>query len=149
LDHDHYPDAYLRDILAGTRRIALVGASLEPSRPSHYVMQFLLERGYEVVPVNPTIAGQEIHGQKVLASLAEVPPPIDLVDVFRNSQAAARVTDEAIAAGAKAIWMQMGVRNDEAASRAEAAGLKVVMNRCPKVEFPRLFGSRTVAEIAA
>lgn len=149
MDHDHYPDSYLRDILAGTRRIALVGASPEASRPSNYVMLFLLERGYEVMPVNPTIAGQEIHGRRVVASLAEVPQPIDLVDVFRNSQAAARVTDEAIAAGAKAIWMQMGVRNDEAASRAEAAGIKVVMNRCPKVDYPRLFGSRKVSEIAA
>src|SRR5690242_13137021 len=108
MDHDHYPDAYLRAILAGTRRVALVGASPDASRASNYVMLFLLERGYEVVPVNPTIAGQEIHGQKVLASLAEVTQPIDLVDVFRNSQAAGRVTDEAIAAGAKAIWMQMG-----------------------------------------
>ena len=149
MDHDQYPDAYLRDILAGSRRIALVGASPDASRPSNYVMLFLLERGYEVVPVNPTIAGQEIHGQTVLASLAEVPQPIDLVDVFRNSQAAGRVADEAIAAHVKAIWMQMGVRNDEAAKRAEAAGIKVVMNRCPKVDYPRLFGSRKISEVAA
>jgi len=149
MDHDHYPDAYLRTILAGTRRIALVGASPDASRASNYVMLFLLERGYEVVPVKPTIAGTEIHGQKVVASLAEVTQPIDLVDVFRNSQAAGRVTDEAIAARAKAIWMQMGVRNDEAAKRAEAAGIKVVMNRCPKVDYPRLFGSKRVGEIAA
>ena len=149
MDHDHYPDAYLREILAGSRRIALVGASQDASRASNSVMRFLLERGYEVVPVNPTIAGQEIHGQKVVASLAEMPQPIDLVDVFRNSQAAGRVADEAIAAQAKAIWMQMGVRNDEAARRAEAAGIKVVMNRCPKVDYPRLFGSKRVEEIAA
>jgi predicted CoA-binding protein len=149
LDHAHYPDSYLRDILAGTRRIALVGASPDPSRASHSVMQFLLDRGYEVIPVNPTVAGQEILGRKVVASLAEVPQPIDMVDVFRNSAAAGGVTDAAIAAGAKFVWMQIGVRDDEAAKRAEAAGLKVVMNRCPRVEYPRLFGSRTLAEIAA
>src|SRR5881227_68386 len=112
MDHDHYPDSYIRGILARTRRIALVGASPDPSRASNYVMRFLLERGYAVIPVNPTIAGELIHGQTVVATLAEVAQPIDLVDVFRNSNAASRVTDEAIAAGAKAIWMQMGVRND-------------------------------------
>ena len=128
MDHDHYPDSYLREILAGTRRIALVGASPEPGRPSNYVMLFLLERGYEVVPVNPTIAGQEIHGQKVVASLAEVAQPIDLVDVFRNSQAAGRVTDEAIAAHARAIWMQMGVRRADgsAFSRPDVIGALVM-----------------------
>ena len=149
MDHDRYADSYLRRILARTRRIALVGASPDPARPSNYVMRFLLERGYEVIPVNPTVAGEKIHGRTVLASLAEVPPPIDLVDVFRNSEAAGRVTGEAIAAGTGAIWMQVGVRNDAAAARAEAAGIDVVMDRCPKVEYPRLFGDRKVSEIAA
>ena len=149
MDHDHYPDSYLRDILARTRRIALAGASPDPSRASNYVMQFLLERGYEVIPVNPTIAGQQIHGQMVVASLADVPQPIDLVDIFRNSEAAGGVTDEAIAVGTRAIWMQLGVRNDAAAKRAEAAGIAVVMNRCPRIDYPRLFGSKRVEEIAA
>ena len=149
MDHDHYPDSYLRDILARTRRIALVGASPDPSRASNYVMQFLLERGYEVIPVNPTLSGEEIHGRIVVASLKDVPQPIDLVDVFRNSEAAGGVADEAIAVGARAIWMQLGVRNDAAAKRAEAAGIDVVMNRCPKIDYPRLFGGRKVTEIAA
>lgn len=131
-------DEDIAQLLRDTRRIALVGASAKPERPSNGVMRFLLDRGYDVVPVNPGLAGQTIHGQAVVARLSDVSPPADLVDIFRDSQAAGGVVDDAVAHGAKAVWMQIGVINPEAAQRAEAAGLKVVMNRCPKVELPRL-----------
>jgi uncharacterized protein len=131
-------DTDLRALLTGTRTIALVGASPKPERDSHRVMAFLLAKGYHVIPVNPGLAGGAILGQPVAASLTDIAEPIDLVDIFRNSEAAGEVVDEAIAADAKAVWMQLGVINVEAAARAEAAGLKVVMNRCPKIEIPRL-----------
>jgi predicted CoA-binding protein len=130
-------DADIAALLTNTRRIALVGASDRPDRASHKVMQFLLGQGYRVTPVNPALAGQEVLGQQVVATLAEA-GPVDLVDIFRNSDAAGPIVDEAIAAGAKAVWMQLGVINPEAAARAEAAGLKVVMDHCPKIEIPRL-----------
>ena len=138
MDHDAYPDAYLRDILTGVRTIAVVGASPRRGRPSHGVMAYLQRRGYRAIPVNPNAAGGTIHGETCYASLAEVPEPIDMVDVFRRSEFVTRVVDEAIAAGAKVVWMQLGVRDDAAAARAEARGLKVVMNRCPAIEIPRL-----------
>jgi len=137
-DHEHYDDAYLRGILSTVRTIAMVGASPNWTRPSFFAMKYLQAKGYRVIPVNPTAAGQTILGETVYASLAEVPVPVDMVDVFRNSEAAGPIADEAIAIGAKVLWMQLGVRNDEAARRAEAAGLKVVMNRCPKIEYGRL-----------
>ena len=134
VNHDRYDDAYLRKILRDSKTIAMVGASANWNRPSYFAMKYLLDRGYKVIPVNPAAAGQEIMGQKVYGSLGELPVKADMVDIFRNSEAAGPITDEAIKHGAKVVWMQLGVRNEAAAQRAEAAGLKVVMNRCPKIE---------------
>jgi len=138
MDHESYPDRYLRDILTSVRTIAVVGASPRRERPSHGVMRYLQRHGYRTIPVNPNAAGGSINGETVYARLADVPEPIEMVDVFRRTEAAGGVVDEAIAAGAKVVWMQLGVRDDLAAARAEARGLKVVMNRCPAIEIPRL-----------
>lgn len=124
----------IRDILLRTRRIALVGASDRPGRPSFGVMRFLLDRGYDVTPVNPVLAGREIHGRRVVATLAEA-APLDLVDVFRRSSEAGAVMDEAVALGARAVWLQLGVVDEAAAARARAEGVAVVMDRCPATEW--------------
>jgi len=139
--HDRYDDTYLRSILRATKTIAMVGASANWNRPSYFAMKYLLDRGYKAIPVNPAAAGQQILGQKVYGSLDELPVKADMVDIFRNSEAAGPITDAAIKHGAKVVWMQLGVWNDDAAQRAEAAGLKVVMNRCPKIEHSRLAGT--------
>lgn len=131
-------DADIKALLEETRTIAMVGASDRPDRPSYRVMQTLQAHGYRVIPVNPQITGEHIHGEFVFRDLSQLGDPIDLVDIFRNSAAAGEAVDQAIAAGAKSVWMQLGVINEEAAARAEAAGLKVVMNRCPAIEIPRL-----------
>ena len=134
---DGLDDADIRAILARTRRIAMVGASNKPERASHGVMAALLARGYDVTPVNPALAGQAIHGRTTVASLAEA-GPLDMVDVFRASDSVGPVVDEAIRLGARTIWMQLGVVNETTAGKARAAGLQVVMDRCPKIEFARL-----------
>ena len=131
-------DADIRDLLAGARTIALVGASDRPSRPSWSVMSFLQRHGYRVIPVNPQITGEHVHGEFVFRDLTQLGMPIDIVDIFRRSEAAGDAVDEAIAVGAKAVWMQLGVVDPAAAARAEAAGLKVVMDRCPAIDIPRL-----------
>jgi predicted CoA-binding protein len=140
MDHDTYSDEYLRGILRDTHTIAMVGASPNWNRPSYFVMKYLQAKGMRVIPVNPRAAGEEILGEVCVAELRDVKEKIDLVDVFRASDAAPGIVEDAIAIGAKAVWMQIGVRHDEAARRAEAAGLKVVMNRCPKIEYSRLLG---------
>ena len=140
MNHDSYSEAYIRDILTSCKVFAMVGASANPVRPSYFALKYLLAKGYDVIPVNPGQAGKMISGQLVYASLADIPRPVDVVDIFRNSEAALEITREAIAIGAKVVWMQLGVRNEEAARIAEAAGLKVVMNRCPKIEYGRLSG---------
>ncbi|MET0194108.1 MAG: CoA-binding protein [Hyphomicrobiaceae bacterium] len=144
MNHDSYNDPYIAGILGSARTIAMVGASAGTNRPSYFAMKYLLGKGYRVIPVNPTLTGKEILGQRVYASLAEVPGPVDIVDIFRNSAAALEVVREAVrlkdALSIKVVWMQLGVRNDDAAAEAEAAGLQVVMNRCPKIEYGRLSG---------
>ena len=140
MNHDSYSDAYIGTILAISRTFAFVGASPTTSRPSYFAMKYLVAKGYRVIPINPAHAGKELLGQKIYASLADVEESVDVVDMFRTADAAPEVVREAIAIGAKVMWMQLGLRNDEAAKTAEAAGLKVVMNRCPKIEYGRLSG---------
>jgi len=140
MSRDDYSDALLRDILSTVKTIAMVGASDKETRPSHVLFAYLLARGYQVIGVNPGLAGKSVLGAAFFKTLADVPEPIDLVDIFRNSAAAGGVVDEALALEPKpkVIWMQPGVRDDAAAARARALGVKVVMNRCPKIEYERL-----------
>ena len=136
MNHDAYSEDYIGGILERVKTIALVGASNNELRPSHSVMKFLISKGYEVFPVNPRLAGQSLHGQLVYAALTDIPRPVDMIDIFRNSAAAGGVVDEALGLAKKpsVIWMQLGVRDGAAAARAEAQGVKVVMNRCPAIE---------------
>jgi predicted CoA-binding protein len=140
MDHDNYPDSYIRGILNTVKTIAMVGVSPKDNRPSYFAFKYLLERGYRMIPVNPGQAGGDILGQKVYAKLADIPEPVDMVDIFRAAPYVPGIVTEALALSPRpqVIWMQLGIRNDEAARVAEAAGLKVVMNRCPKIEYGRL-----------
>jgi len=144
MNHDSYSDNDIAAILSDARTFAFVGASANSNRPSYFAMKYLLGKGYHVIPVNPGHAGEQILGQTVYGALADVPGAVDVVDIFRNSEAALGIAREAIALkdklGLKVLWLQLGVRNDEAAAEAEAAGLTVVMNRCPKIEYGRLSG---------
>jgi predicted CoA-binding protein len=140
MTHDSYDDDYIREILNANRSFAIVGASANTVRPSYFVLKYLLEKEYKVIPVNPGLAGKDILARKVYGALKDIPEAIDIVDIFRSSEAALEITKEAIEIGAKVVWMQLGVRNDKAAALAEAAGLQVVMNRCPKIEYARLSG---------
>jgi len=139
-------DADIRDLLANSRTIAMVGASDRPDRPSYGVMEMLRRHGYRVIPVNPQITGEHVHGEFVWRELAQIGLPIDIVDIFRRPDAAGDAVDQAIFVGARAVWMQIGVINEEAAARAEAAGLTVVMNRCPAIEIRRLGVPKVAAE---
>ena len=140
MNHDAYPDSYIRGILNTVKTIAMVGASEKENRPSYFAFKYLLEHGYHMIPVNPGHAGETMLGQKIYARLSDIPEPIDMVDIFRNSAHVPPIVDEALTLKPKpqVIWMQLTVRNEDAARRAEAAGLKVVMNRCPKIEYGRL-----------
>src|SRR4051812_30129598 len=140
MNHDSYPDSYIRGILNTVKTIAMVGASAKDNRPSYFAFKYLLERGYRMIPINPGLAGKDLLGQPIYARLSDIPEPIDMVDVFRASAHALPVVQEALMLKPKpqVIWMQLSVRNDAAAALAEANGLKVVMNRCPKIEYGRL-----------
>ena len=140
MNHDEYSDSYIRGILNTVKTIAMVGISPKDNRPSYFAFKYLQERGYRMIPVNPGQAGKEILGQKVYATLADIPEPVDMVDIFRASKFVLPVVEEALSLKPKpgVIWMQLGVRNDAAATLAESAGVKVVMNRCPKIEYGRL-----------
>ena len=142
MNHDSYDNAYISGILNSVKTIAIVGASSNDVRPSYFVTKYLIDKGFTVFPINPGQAGKELLGRRVYAKLAEIPEPIDMVDIFRASSAVPPIVDEALALDPlpKVIWMQLTVRNDEAAAKAEAAGIKVVMNRCPKIEYGRLSG---------
>ena len=133
-----YPDAKIRGILQRVRTIAMVGASANPARPSFGVMRYLQGKGYRVIPVNPGLAGQDLQGQRVHGALSDIPGPVDMVDIFRAADAVPGIVEEAIAIGAKVVWMQLGIRDDVAAAKAEAAGIDVIMNRCPAIELERL-----------
>ena len=140
MNHDNYPDNYIRGILNTVKTIAMVGISPKENRPSYFAFKYLLERGYHMIPVNPGQTGKSILNQKVYGRLSDIPEPVDMVDIFRASEHVLPVVEEALTLRPKpqVIWMQLTIRNDEAARRAEAAGLKVVMNRCPKIEYGRL-----------
>jgi predicted CoA-binding protein len=140
MNHDVYPDSLIRGILNTVKTIAMVGVSANTSRPSYFAFKYLLERGYRMIPVNPGLAGQELLGRQGYARLADIPEPVDMVDIFRASQFAGATVEEALALKPRprVIWMQLGIRNDDAARLAEGAGLQVVMNRCPKIEYGRL-----------
>lgn len=140
MNHNDYPDSYIRGILNTVKTIAMIGISPKENRPSYFAFKYLLERGYRMIPVNPGQAGKKILGQQVYARLADIPETVDMVDIFRASEHVPAIVDEALAMKPqpRVIWMQLGVRNDQAAAKAEAAGLKVVMNRCPKIEYGRL-----------
>ncbi|KQZ29173.1 CoA-binding protein [Mesorhizobium sp. Root552] len=142
MNHDAYDNAYISGILNSVKTVAMVGASANDVRPSFFVLKYLLAKGFSVFPVNPGHAGKEILGRMTYAKLSDIPEPIDMVDIFRASNAVPPIVDEALALKPlpKVIWMQLTVRNDEAAAKAEAAGFKVVMNRCPKIEYGRLSG---------
>ena len=140
MNHDHYDDSYIRGILNTVKTIAMVGASAKENRPSYFAFKYLLERDYNMIPINPGLAGKELLGRKIYAKLADVPEPIDMVDIFRAATYALPVVQEALTLNPRprVIWMQLTIRNDEAAALAEANGMKVVMNRCPKIEYGRL-----------
>jgi predicted CoA-binding protein len=140
MNHDSYPDPYIRGILNTVKSIAMVGFSPKENRPSYFAFKYLLERGYRMIPVNPGQAGKEVLGQRIYARLSDIPEPMGMIDIFRGSQHALAIVEEALGLKSRpqVIWMQLGVRNDEAAAKAEAAGMKVVMNRCPKIEYGRL-----------
>ena len=142
MNHDSYPDDYIRSILKEVKTVAIVGASANDARPSYFVLKYLMGRGYRMFAVNPGLAGKDILGAPVYASLKDIPEPVDMVEIFRNSAAAGPIVDEALALDPlpKVIWMQLTVRNDDEAAKAEAAGIRVVMNRCPKIEYGRLSG---------
>ncbi len=144
MNHDSYPASLLRGILRRCRTMAMVGASPNWVRPSNFAMKYLQMKGYRIIPVNPARAGEEILGERVYGSLADIPEPFPLVDIYRNAEAAGEIADQAIELaaikGIEVVWMQLGVRNDAAAARAEAAGLTVIMNRCPKIEYGRFSG---------